>query len=99
VKACLADNGTTLINTPHTSDDIGWKWVQIDDTDLSNPGGFTGFPFRYFVLPYREARQPDVDAGLWTLGELKAEAATDYPTLGNLKAEFATLGALKLRLH
>jgi hypothetical protein len=99
VKACLADNGVTLINTPHTDDDIGWKWVQIDDTDLSNPGGTFGFPFRYFALPYREVRQPDVDAGLWTLGESKAESVTLYPTLGAAKAKFATLGAAKLRIY
>jgi hypothetical protein len=51
------------------------------------------------VLPYTEVAQPDVDSSLWTLGELKAEAAVDYPTLGDLKVEFATLGALKLRIH
>lgn len=98
VMACLEDNGPTLINTPNTADDIGWKWVQFGDVDKLNPGGFTAFPFRYVVLPYMEVTQPDVDASLWTLGELKTDAALNYPTLGGVKAEFATLGALKLRI-
>jgi hypothetical protein len=98
-KACLADNGVTLINTPFTDDDIGWKWVQIDDTELSNPGGAVPFVFRYVVLPYREVRQPDVDAGVWTLGESRVESVTLYPTLGAAKAKFATLGAAKLRVY
>lgn len=99
VKACLADNGVTLLNTPFTDDDIGWKWVQIDDTELSNPGGAIPFGFRYVVLPYREVRQPDVDAGLWTLGVSKAESVTLYATLGAAKTKFATLGAAKLRVY
>lgn len=99
VKACLADNGVTLINTPNSDDDIGWKWVQIDDTELSNPGERISAPFRLFALPYKEVRQPDVDAGLWTLGESKAESVTLYPTLGAAKTKFATLGAAKLRIY
>lgn len=99
VKSCLADNGVTLINTPNTDDDIGWKWAQIDDTELSNPGGFTKFPFRYFVLPYREVRQPDVDAGVWTYDEAQVESVALYPTYDDAAAKFATYDASTLRIY
>ena len=58
VRACLADNGATLLNTPNTDDDIGWKWVVFGDVDFTNPGGFTGFPFRYVAVSYTHLTLP-----------------------------------------
>ena len=100
LKKLLAGGGLTLLNTPYSDDDIGWKWVQIDSHTIHNPGGRQAHPERHITLPYREAVQPDVDSAVWVLGELKSHAALQYPTLADLKETYTgkTLRDLKLRV-
>jgi hypothetical protein len=99
LQANRADDGVVLWNSPFTDGEMPWMWIQPGDLDISNPGGFRLFPFRYATLPYEETEQPDADSSLWTLDELKAHAVTAYPTLTDLVTAYAgkTLDDLKLR--
>lgn len=95
VKALLADNGAVLLNTPYTDDEIGWKWVRVKESPVSNPGGFVDFPVRYVTLSYAEVDPPDADAfPVWTAGDLKAA----YATAGLAKAAYTSARNMKLNV-
>jgi hypothetical protein len=89
LQANRADDGVVLWNSPYTEGELQWMWMQPGDLDISNPGGFRDFPFRYATLPYEETTQPDADSGLWTWDEMTAQAVTAYPTWADLTTAYA----------
>lgn len=101
LKALFADGWVILVNTPFTGDSIGWKWIQPGDLTIKNPSDRAHFGPRTATFSYTETSQPDVSSSVWNLGDLKAQAVTSYPTLGDLKTAYAglTLKDLKLRVH
>lgn len=96
LKDLLADSTPVLLNTPWSDDDMGWKWVSIEDMTITNPYGHLGYPHRQIKLPYIEVAQPDVDMlPVWTVGQLAAA----FSTIGQAAAAYADVRAMALNIR